>query len=60
MDGAKLLSFTVDGMDTSKYQCPRNLVLTKDLKAKDSNLTSVVNHSLCKIVSMLKGHCLYN
>ena len=47
-------------MDTSKYRCPRNLLLTKDLKAKDSNLTSVVNHSLCKIVSMLKGHCLYN
>lgn len=87
VDGAKLLSFTVDGMDTSKYRCPRNLVLTKDLEgafrpelrmvgvlaegmlegfflipdltAKDSNLTiSLVNHSLCKIVSMLKSQNL--
>ena len=32
VDGQKLLPFTVDGMDTSKYRCPRNLVLTKELE----------------------------
>ena len=32
VDGPKLLSLTVDGMDTSKYKCPRNLVLTKEIE----------------------------